>query len=87
MKYFISHASEDKPIFVKQLADRMISAGASVFYDEYSINLGDSIFESINRGIQETDIGVIVLSPCFIKKDWTRKELNSIFNKHVGGQM
>lgn len=85
-KYFISHASEDKKEFVKPLADRMLTQGATVFYDEYSIELGDSLFESINKGIQEANIGIIVLSPSFFNKGWTNAELNSIFNKHISGE-
>jgi len=32
--FFICHASEDKEVFVKDLADQLLRNGASVFYDE-----------------------------------------------------
>ncbi len=43
LDFFICHASEDKKSFVKVLADELTRVGASVFYDDISISIGDSI--------------------------------------------
>jgi len=53
MKYdvFISHASEDKADFVHPLALALHEKGLSVWYDEFTLQLGDSLTESINDGI------------------------------------
>ena len=81
--FFISHASEDKEEFVRELAQQLIRNGATVFYDEYSIKLGDSLTQKINEGLQNAKYGIIVLSNFFFEKKWTNAELQSIFNKSV----
>ncbi len=81
--FFISHASEDKDSFVRSLADTLILSGASVFYDEYTIKLGDSLTESINYGISKSKNGIIVFSEYFLQKGWTNAELQALFNKSI----
>jgi hypothetical protein len=81
--FFISHASEDKEEFVRELAQQLIRNGATVFYDEYSIKLGDSLTQKINEGLQNAKYGIVVLSNFFFEKKWTNTELQSIFNKSV----
>lgn len=68
--FFISHASEDKQDIVKKLADNLIINGATVFYDEYSIKLGDRISESINKGLTVSNHALIILSKHFFDKGW-----------------
>ena len=81
--FFICHASEDKETFVKDLAHQLIRNSATVFYDEYSIKLGDSLSQKINEGIVNANNGVIVLSNFFFEKKWTNAELQAIFNKSI----
>lgn len=82
-QFFISHASEDKKDFVKQLADMLIIMGCKVFYDEYTIKLGDSLTESINKGISDSENAIIVISKHFLEKGWTTAELRSLVNKFI----
>ena len=75
---FLSHASEDKQAFVDALAAELRGVH-KVWYDEYSLKVGDSIFESISRGLRTCDYGVVVLSRNFFSKKWTRAELDGLF--------
>ncbi len=79
---FISHATEDKP-WVLTLVEKLKNHGVQVWYDEYEINLGDSIFDKINEGLRKADFGLVVFSPAFFLKTWTRKELGALFTKEV----
>lgn len=87
MEYFISHASEDKQDFVRDLANHLIRNGTNVFYDEYSIKLGDSLFDKINEGIKESKNCIIVFSKYFFEKNWTMAELKAIFGMHISGRI
>lgn len=80
---FISHASEDKDDFVRPLALTLISKGWKVWYDEFSLNVGDSLRKSIDEGLKKSRFGVVVLSPSFFAKNWTEYELNSIVMKDL----
>ncbi len=83
--FFICHASEDKSSFVRDLADQLLRVGASIFYDEYSIGLGQSLTASINAGMSRASHVVVVLSESFFEKAWTNSELQAAFNLHVSG--
>lgn len=76
--FFISHASEDKEDFVRGLAGRLEERGAVVWYDEFSLRVGDSLRRSIDRGIASSKFGVVVLSPSFFQKEWPQKELDAL---------
>jgi hypothetical protein len=76
MKLFLCHASENKD-FVRPLAETL-GKRHEVWYDEYSIKLGDSLSKKIDEGLAQCDFGVVVLSPDFFKKDWPRKELDAL---------
>lgn len=79
VRLFISHASEDKADFVEPLAHALRDAGYEVWYDRFSLTLGDSLLAKINQGLREADYGVFVLSPSFFQKKWPRAELDGLF--------
>src|SRR5262245_35491343 len=80
IEVFISHASEDKERFVRALADLMQSAGVRVWYDEFSLRIGDSLRASIDRGLARCRYAIIVLSPAFCSKAWTNGSSMDCFN-------
>lgn len=77
--FFISHASEDKQGFVRALADKLLRLGYKVWLDEITLKLGDSLRGSIDNGLGVSRYGIVVLSPNFIKKNWTKGELDGLF--------
>ena len=81
---FISHASEDKKEIARPLAYALLQKGYNVFLDELAIKLGDSISDSINKGLSQAPNGIVIISPVFLSKNWTRAELNSITNMFIG---
>jgi hypothetical protein len=66
---FISHASEDKD-FVRPLAVSLNQLGVDVWYDEFALELGDSLSKSIDKGLVNCKYGLVVISPAFIGKGW-----------------
>jgi hypothetical protein len=83
---FISHASEDKEAIARPLADALTAEGLAVWYDEFSLKLGDSLRESIDRGLARSRYGVVILSPHFFEKHWPQKELNGLATREVDGE-
>ena len=81
--FFISHASEDKEKFVRPLANELTKLGFKIWYDEFTLKLGDSLFEEISNGIKNSNFGIVVISKDFLKKEWTKKELNGLFSKEI----
>jgi tetratricopeptide (TPR) repeat protein/Cdc6-like AAA superfamily ATPase len=82
---FISHASEDKAEFVGPLAEGLRSRGVKVWYDEFSLTLGDSLRQMIDHGLANSRYGVVILSKNFFAKRWPTAELNGLATKEVDG--
>jgi hypothetical protein len=81
---FISHDSRDKEIIAKPLANGLSSRLCSVWYDEYSLKVGQSLRESIEEGIKNAKKCILVLTKDFLSNPgWTKKEFNSIFTREI----
>lgn len=83
---FISHASEDKDDVARPLAEALRNNGLSVWYDEFELKIGDSLRRKIDKGIANSNFGVIVISRDFINKGWTNYELDGLITKAVNGE-
>lgn len=83
---FISHASEDKDDVARPLANLFLKEGLKVWYDEYTLTVGDSLRRSIDRGLADSRFGVVILSPHFFEKEWTQKELDGLVAREDGSE-
>jgi TIR domain-containing protein len=72
---FICHASEDKNAVAVPLAERLKAAGYRVWLDRFELKVGDRLLEKIDEGILSSRFGVVILSPQFFAKKWTKREL------------
>jgi len=83
---FISHASEDKDTIVRSLAAELLGLGLKVWYDEFTLRIGDSLRQKIDKGLAGSRVGLVVLSPSFVAKGWTNYELDGIVTRAVSGE-
>lgn len=82
---FICHASEDKETVVRPLAERLEREHLHVWYDEFTLKLGDSLRRSIDIGLARSRYGIVVLSPAFFKKPWPQRELDGLVARETSG--
>jgi hypothetical protein len=83
---FICHASEDKAPFVRPLAHALTALGLKVFYDEFSLKLGDSLSASIDRGLGSSRYGIVIVSRNFMSKAWPQRELQGLVAREIEGR-
>jgi len=83
---FISHASEDKEGFVRPLAEALQAEGFDIWYDEFSLTVGDSLRQNIDKGLASSRFGIVVLSSAFFSKNWPQYELNGLVAKEMEGR-
>lgn len=83
--FFISHASEDKDSFVRALAETLQAKGARVWYDEFTLKVGDSLRQKIDQGLLQSRYGIVIISRNFIAKEWPKRELDGLVNLEVDG--
>ena len=83
---FISHASEDKDEVVRPFANALLSAGLSVWYDEFELQIGDSLRRKIDKGLANSRFGVVILSQAFFGRGWPEYELDGLVTRSVSGE-
>jgi len=81
---FISHAWEDKP-FARDLAEALRKRRLKVWYDEFTLSVGDKLRRSIDRGLANSRFGIVILSTHFFEKEWPQKELDGLVSRETLG--
>jgi hypothetical protein len=81
---FISHESRDKDPFVRELANKLANMLCPVWYDEFKLQPGDSLRESIERGLETCPKCVVVLSKNFFSNPgWTKREFDTVYTREI----
>ena len=82
---FLSHASEDKNLVARPLANKLSEVGLRVWLDEAELHVGDRLREKVDEGLSKSQFGVLIVSPYFFLKEWARSELDALISKEFGG--
>ncbi len=83
---FISHAWEDKESFARPLAKALEAKGLRVWFDEFTLRVGDKLRRSIDYGLANSRYGVVILSPHFFGKEWPQIELDGLVQRESAGE-
>ena len=57
-----------------------------MWYDEFSLTVGDRLRKSIDQGLARSEFGVVILSKHFFEKHWPTQELNGLATREVNGK-
>jgi TIR domain len=81
---FISHDSRDKADIARPLAVSLQKKLCPVWFDEFSLKVGDSLREKIEDGIRKCARSILILSPHFLSNQgWTKTEFAGIFTREI----
>ncbi len=81
---FISHDWRDKKDIAQPIALGLSRMRCPVWYDEYSVKVGDSLRASVEKGLKESKKCVLILSSNFLSNTgWTKTEFDSIFTRQI----
>jgi hypothetical protein len=83
---FISYAREDEEAIAAPLATVLVSRGVRVWYDRSELELNDRLDDRIFEAINSCRFGVVILSPNFFAKDYTRRELEAFLSREYDGK-
>ena len=78
---FISHANDNKAGFVNSLTDALSKLGITIWYDANTLEWGDNWKLQITNGLKKCRFGIVVISPEFLGREWTEKELNELLQR------
>jgi len=81
---FISHDSRDKENIAGPLAIQLQQLMCPVWYDEYSLKVGGSLRQQIERGLKECKKCILILTPNYLSNQgWAKKEFDSVFTREI----
>lgn len=81
---FISYATEEND-FVSDLAFALKANGLSVWFAPLSLKVGDKLLDSIEKGLNESRSGILILSQSYLSKNWTSYEMDILVRQHIEG--
>lgn len=64
---FLCHAWDDREHAAKDLCDLLVSHGATVWFSEYDVGLGKSLLQEIDRGLANSRIGIVLVTPALLE--------------------
>jgi hypothetical protein len=80
---FLCHDSRDKKS-VEELYFALTRKSINVWFDKYSLEIGDSLTENIAKGLEEANHGIIFISKNFLSNDkWVKFELQTLMSKQI----
>jgi len=79
---FICHSSKDKSRFVAKFIEDLKKFGVDPWYDDSEINSG-SLIEHIDKGIKNSDSGIIVFSKNINESKFALMEMSSLIHKSI----
>ncbi len=80
---FISHAVEDKIPIANELCVKLERAGLKIWYSGKELGIGDSIEKTIEKGLNRSRYGIVILSPTYLAKNWTIREFYTLLAKEI----
>jgi hypothetical protein len=81
---FVCHDSRDKEDIANPLAVALLGMRCPVWYDEFSLKVGDGLRGSVEKGLKECKRCILIITKNFLSNDgWTKREFDSIFTREL----
>lgn len=81
---FLSYARIDGAEVGVELRDHLEGFGVSVWFDEISITPGKSQSRQMDKGLQRSRAGIVLLTPAYLTgRFWTERELGVLLGKET----
>lgn len=84
-KVFISYSHKNKEK-VSGIVSQLQAFGLNVWWDQQDIDFGDSIMESIQEGVNDSDLWLVFLSSATLDSVNAREELKTFYNRVISSR-
>ena len=65
---FLCHAWDDRKGAAKELCDKLVAKGVSVWFSEKDLPLGSTMLREIDKGLAKSRAGIVLVTPAFLKR-------------------
>lgn len=79
---FISFATEDLE-YTTHLVNRLTDNGLRVWFSPISLKVGERVLEAIEKGLDASKYGILVLSKHYLAKGWTSYEMDILIRQSI----
>lgn len=79
---FFSYAAEDEE-FAKELVGALKFKGLRVWYAPIDLIVGDKLLDSIEKGVNNSSSGILLISNYYLKKAWTNFEMDILLRQNI----
>ena len=79
---FISHSSKDKTE-VERILPYLNAQNLPVWFDKYNISVGDMITESVQQGIEESNMVIFWVTENFLNSKWCKIEMSAYIKRLI----
>jgi len=79
---FLSYARADAAA-VRRLAENLHQLGVDLFFDEWEIGPGDVLVHQIDRGLLESQDGLLAVTPAALSRPWVQNEYAVLMQRAV----
>ena len=83
-RVFLSYSRKDDG-FVRNFYERLKADGVNCFFDKESIPWGANWVVELEKGLDECELIVLILSPDFCKSEWAKLESTSVMAEDPAG--
>lgn len=80
-KLFISHSKFTKNNLVVPFVQTLSALHIPYWFDRKDLSCGDPIYTNIRNGISEASYCVAFIDQIYLKREWTKKELELFYNR------
>ena len=82
---FLCYAGDDRKGVAKELYEKLIAMGISVWFNEKDLPLGSTMLREIDKGLAKSYAGIVLVTPAFLKRveneGVAEKELSALLAK------
>ncbi len=75
VRTFLSYSSRDANL-ARRLAKDLRAAGVDVWLDQWKLNVGEPIVQSIEQGLDEAEFVIVLLTHASVGSTWVQREWN-----------
>jgi len=79
---FLSYAGEDEN-YAKELVGALKANGFNIWYAPMNLSIGDRLLDSIEKGLNDSSSGILLITPEYLKKGWTNYEMDILIRQNI----
>ncbi|GAH12925.1 unnamed protein product, partial [marine sediment metagenome] len=85
MNVFISYSQRDKK-YAELIKNRLREANHRVWYDTWTLKIGDNIIDKINKGSKEVEVFIVIISKHSFRSKWVMNEFSALALGDISGR-